>query len=65
MSVSQPTVGSLEQCAQPAAHDVAGTEQTPALQVVAPLTCGKALQSLPHVPQFFASVCVFVHAPLQ
>jgi len=38
MSVSQPAFAVLEQCIQPFAHEVAGTEQTPALQVVGPLT---------------------------
>jgi hypothetical protein len=62
-SVSQPALGAVVQCAHPSAHDDGGTEHTPALHVVCPATCGFIVQSLPHVPQFFWSVCRSVHAP--
>ena len=41
-----------------------GTWHTPALHVTAEglPTFGFVVQSLPHVPQFFGSVCRFVHA---
>ncbi|HVY37321.1 MAG TPA: hypothetical protein VHM31_05280 [Polyangia bacterium] len=56
--VSQPSSGRLEQWAYPAAQADAGTTHTPAWQVTpaAPATtfCS-ALQSCPHVPQFWGS----------
>jgi hypothetical protein len=60
-SVSQPSFAFAEQCIQPAAHDDSGTEHVPALQVAGPFTFFSAVQSSPQFPQFFASVCVFVH----
>jgi hypothetical protein len=64
-SVSQMSAGLAVQCANPEAHDVVGTEQTPALHVTpaGPMTCGFVVQSFPHAPQFFASVCTLVHVP--
>jgi hypothetical protein len=62
--VSHPSFGLAEQCAHPAAHDAAGTEHTPPPQATGPVTFFKALQSCPHAPQFFESVCVLVHVPL-
>jgi hypothetical protein len=49
-AVSQPSVGSLLQSPYPGAQDVAGTTHLPALQVVAPVTCGRAVQSFAHEP---------------
>ena len=63
MSVSHPSLTLAEQCIQPAAHDDAGTEHAPATHDTGPLTFFRAVQSWPHAPQFFASVCVLVHAP--
>ena len=62
-SASQPSSALLEQCAKPSAHDVAGTTHLPALHVVAPLTCGRPVQSCLHAPQFFASVASFASQP--
>jgi hypothetical protein len=38
MSVSHPALELLEHRVQPTAHDVVGTEQTPAMHEVGPLT---------------------------
>ena len=57
------SAGLVVQCAHPGAHDEPGTAQTPALHVAGPATCGFVVQSFPHVPQFFASVCKSVQAP--
>jgi len=64
-SVSQMSAGLVEQCENPGAHDVAGTEHTPALQVTpaADMTCGFVVQSFPQAPQFFGSVCRLAHMP--
>jgi hypothetical protein len=64
-SASHPSSALPEQCAKPSAHDVAGTTHAPALHVVAPLTCGRPVQSCLHAPQFFASVESFVSQPLR
>jgi len=64
ISVSHPAVALPGQCIQPGAHDVGGTLQTPPLHVAGPLTWERAVQSWPHAPQFFESVCVSVHVPL-
>jgi hypothetical protein len=59
------SAGLVVQCENPGAHDVAGTEQTPALHVTpaGPMTCGFVVQSFPHAPQFFGSVCTLTHVP--
>ena len=67
-SVSQPSSARLEQCANPDAQAPAGTEHTPAWQVmpVAPaLTLGRAEQSWPQVPQFLASLLRLTHSEPQ
>ena len=56
---SHPSLGVIEQWANPEAHAVWGTLQTPAPQVipVAPIfTFAKVVQSWPQVPQFLESV---------
>jgi hypothetical protein len=62
-SVSQMSAGLAVQCAHPGAHEAPGTEHTPALHVAGPMTCGFVVQSFPHAPQFFGSVCTSVHVP--
>jgi len=63
-SASHPSSALLEQCAYPAAHDPAGTTHLPALHVVAPMTCGSAVQSCAHAPQCFGSSS-FTSQPLR
>jgi len=58
------SAGLVVQCAHPGAHELPGTEHTPALHVTpAGTTCGFVVQSFAHAPQFFASVCTLVHVP--
>jgi hypothetical protein len=58
MFVSHPGSGSPAQCAHPAAHEE--TAHVPPLHCTPP-TFFRAVQSWPHVPQFFSSVCVLAH----
>jgi len=56
MFVSQPSAGSPLQSAQPAAHADPEKEHLPAaVQVVAPLTFGRFVQSFVHEPQWCRS----------
>jgi hypothetical protein len=63
MSVSQPVLGFVVQCAHPAAQVL--NWHTPPLHVVEPATCASAEQSKPQLPQFFASLWVLVQTPPQ
>ncbi|HET6333392.1 MAG TPA: hypothetical protein VFG30_09280 [Polyangiales bacterium] len=60
-SVSQPSIGSSEQCAQPFAHEVALKTQTSPEHVTGPATLGSVVQSCPHAPQLLLSLGK--HAP--
>jgi len=55
MSASQPSSALLLQSAKPVAHELAGITHWPALQVTGPDTCGSAVQSCPHSPQWRGS----------
>ncbi len=61
-SVSQPLAGSPSQSAKPSAHAEAGKAHRPAAHEGAPSTCGRAVQSLVHEPQWLTSF-VETHAP--
>jgi hypothetical protein len=61
MSVSQPSIESSEQCAQPFAHEAAFKTQTSPEHVAGPATLGSAVQSCPHAPQLRLSLGT--HAP--
>lgn len=63
MSVSQPSSGSLEQCAQPFAHELGLIVQVPFEHVAGPATFGNAVQSWPHSPQLRLSFGT--HVPSQ
>ncbi len=52
MSVSQPSIGLPLQSAHPGAHDDALNMHWPTAQVLAPLTCGRLVQSLLQLPQW-------------
>jgi hypothetical protein len=63
-SASQPSFGFDEQWPYPVAHADAGTTQAPMSHVTpVPLTCGSAVQSWPHAPQFFGSPATLVSHP--
>jgi hypothetical protein len=51
MSVSHPSFGSSEQCAQPFAHDAALSTHSPSEHATLPTTFDNAVQSCPHSPQ--------------
>jgi hypothetical protein len=51
VSVSQPSSALVLQWDHGDAHDESGNEHWPALHVTGPLTCDKAVQSCPQVPQ--------------
>jgi hypothetical protein len=66
MSVSQPLSALALQWAHPAAQEATGIEQAPeARHSVVPVTWGRFVQSWPHAPQFFGSVCSLTQAPPQ
>lgn len=50
-SVSQPSSGFDEQIPNVGAHEVLSNVQTPLVQPTLPATCGRFVQSCPHVPQ--------------
>jgi len=60
-SVSQPVIGSVEQCAQPLAQLAASSMQVPAEQFTFPATLGSNVQSRLHAPQLRASLAT--HSP--
>lgn len=60
-SVSQPSIGSSEQCAQPFAQEAAFKTQTSPEHVAGPATFGSVVQSCPHAPQLRLSLGT--HAP--
>jgi hypothetical protein len=56
-SASQPSSGMLLQSAKPGTHAVLANEHSPPTRHVPdPFTCGRFVQSCPHVPQFLGSV---------
>jgi hypothetical protein len=55
-SVSHPSAATPLQSAQPEAQEEPENEHSPPVHVVAPITCGRFVQSLPHVPQWRTSL---------